>query len=106
MFCVCSTVMMTPNSPVHGRGAQSGNVPTRFRLTTREADGDWLDAGDMIDGPGPKLRTTVTEEHAKTIVTFNQSPDIAFDRSINAYRGCEQPRQSSEITTISFNSMT
>jgi DNA repair photolyase len=31
----------------------------------------------------------VTEEHPKTILTFNQSPDVGFDRSINAYRGCE-----------------
>ncbi len=81
---------MTENSTlVHGRGAQSGAVPTRFGLKTREDDGDWLDAREDIDGPGPKLRTTVTEEHARTIVTFNQSPDIPFDRSINAYRGCE-----------------
>ena len=29
------------------------------------------------------------EEHPRTIVTFNTSPDISFDRSINAYRGCE-----------------
>src|SRR5690606_6435509 len=29
------------------------------------------------------------EEHPKTILTFNQSPDIGFDRSVNAYRGCE-----------------
>jgi DNA repair photolyase len=64
-------------------------VPTRFGLAVREADGDWLDAREDLDGPGPKLRTTVTEEHAKTIVTFNRSPDIPFDRSINAYRGCE-----------------
>jgi len=77
---------------IHGRGAQSGAVPTRFGLATREADGDWLDARKEIDGPGPKLRTTVTEEHPKTIVTFNKSPDIVFDRSINAYRGCEQTR--------------
>jgi len=75
--------------PVHGRGAQSGAAPTRFGLATREADGDWLDVAEAIDGPGPKLRTTVTEERPKTIVTFNQSPDIGFDRSINAYRGCE-----------------
>jgi DNA repair photolyase len=31
----------------------------------------------------------VTEEHPRTIVTFNKSPDVPFDRSINAYRGCE-----------------
>ena len=75
--------------PVHGRGAQSGAVPTRFGLATREADGDWRDFVATLDGEPPKLRTTVTEEHPKTIVTFNTSPDIGFDRSINGYRGCE-----------------
>ncbi|MFY7836078.1 MAG: PA0069 family radical SAM protein [Novosphingobium sp.] len=74
---------------IHGRGAQSAQVPTRFGLATREADGEWLDAREEIDGPGPKLRTTVTEEHPRSILTFNRSPDIPFDRSINAYRGCE-----------------
>ncbi|MBW8783266.1 MAG: PA0069 family radical SAM protein [Novosphingobium sp.] len=64
-------------------------VPQRFGLAAREADGDWLDAREDIDGPGPKLRTTVTEEHPKTIIAFNKSPDVPFDRSINAYRGCE-----------------
>jgi hypothetical protein len=79
-------------SLLHGRGAQSGAVPQRFGLAAREDDGDWLDNREGIDGPAPKLRTTVTEEHPKTIVTFNKSPDVPFDRSINAYRGCDQPR--------------
>jgi DNA repair photolyase len=74
---------------VHGRGAQSGAVPRRFGLAEREADGDWRDYVELLDGPPVKLRTTVTEEHPKTILTFNASPDIGFDRSINAYRGCE-----------------
>lgn len=74
---------------VHGRGAQSGAVPARFGLATREADGDWRDHMEALDGPPVKLRTTVTEERPKTILSFNRSPDIAFDRSINAYRGCE-----------------
>ncbi|BEV00359.1 PA0069 family radical SAM protein [Novosphingobium olei] len=64
-------------------------MPTRFGLATREADGDWLDMQADIDGPGSKLRTTVVEEFPKTIVSFNRSPDIPFDRSLNAYRGCE-----------------
>lgn len=81
--------MASPSPKVHGRGAQSGAVPQRFGLAAREADGDWLDAREDIDGPGPKLRTSVIEEKPKTIVSFNQSPDIPFDRSINAYRGCE-----------------
>ena len=74
---------------VHGRGAQSSAVPTRFGLATREADGDWRDYVEALDGPPIKLRTTVTEERPKTILSFHRSPDIAFDRSINAYRGCE-----------------
>ncbi|MBS7670440.1 PA0069 family radical SAM protein [Croceicoccus gelatinilyticus] len=80
--------MPTPPAP-HGRGAQSGALSRRFNLAEREADGDWLDDAEAIDGPAPKLRTTVTEEHPRAVLTFNKSPDIPFDRSVNAYRGCE-----------------
>jgi DNA repair photolyase len=75
--------------PRKGRGAVSNGVSARFRLPAREADGDWLDAAEAIDGLAPKLRTSVTELAARTIITRNTSPDIAFDRSINAYGGCE-----------------
>ena len=74
---------------IPGRGAQSARVPDRFGLAGREVDGDWRDAMEALDGPPVKLRTTVTEEHPKTILSFNQSPDLGFDRSVNAYRGCE-----------------
>lgn len=81
-------------TPVHpdfekGRGAASGGVSSRFGLPTRETDGDWRDHVVSLDGPPVKLRTTVTEERPKSILTFNTSPDVPFDRSINAYRGCE-----------------
>jgi len=72
-----------------GRGAPENRTPTRFNLPVREADGDWLDSRDEVDGEAPPLRTTVTVEHPRTIITRNASPDIGFDRSINAYRGCE-----------------
>ena len=55
----------------------------------READGDWLDAREDLDGEAPALRTTVTVERPRTILTRNSSPDVGFDRSINPYRGCE-----------------
>lgn len=74
---------------ITGRGAQGALVPTRFGLAERELDGDWRDHMEALDGPPVKLRTTVTEERPKTILTFNTSPDIGFDRSVNAYRGCE-----------------
>jgi DNA repair photolyase len=72
-----------------GRGAPENRTPDRFNLPVREADGDWLDAREAQDGGPPPLRTTVTVEHPKTIIAWNRSPDIGFDRSINAYRGCE-----------------
>ncbi len=82
-----------PNPAHHeaerGRGAPSNAVPQRFGLAERLADGDWLDEVETIDGAAGRRRTTVTEEHPRSILTFNTSPDIGFDRSINAYRGCE-----------------
>lgn len=72
-----------------GRGAASGAVPQRFGLAAREADGDWRDAREGIDGAAPKLRTSVTIEKPRTIISRNRSPDVPFDRSLNAYRGCE-----------------
>jgi len=71
------------------RGATLNAVSARFGLPQTEADGDWLDERDMIDGAPRKVRTTVTVERAKTIITRNSSPDVPFDRSINPYRGCE-----------------
>ncbi|TVV75614.1 PA0069 family radical SAM protein [Sphingomonas solaris] len=73
----------------HGRGATANRASQRFNLPAREEDGDWLDERDAIDGGPPRLRTTVTVEQPRTIITRNQSPDIGFDRSINPYRGCE-----------------
>lgn len=74
---------------VKGRGAPDNLVPTRFNLKERVADGDWLDTRSDLDGGPPPLKTMVTEEYAKSILSFNSSPDIPFDRSVNAYRGCE-----------------
>ena len=71
------------------RGATINVESRRFNLPEREADGDWLDAREALDGIAPPLRTTVTVETPRTIITRNQSPDVPFDRSINPYRGCE-----------------
>ncbi len=72
-----------------GRGAPENRTATRFGLAVREADGDWLDSRETVDADPTPLRTTVTVERPKTILTKNASPDIGFDRSINPYRGCE-----------------
>src|SRR3546814_14872240 len=71
------------------RGATLNRESTRFNLPQTHEDGDWLDARAAIDGAPPPPRTTVTIEKPKTILTFNASPDIGLDRSVNPYRGCE-----------------
>ena len=77
-------ISKTPKSRQRGRGA-SINPHPRFDPLEREA----ADDGWNVEPEIPPLRTTVTDERAKTIITRNTSPDIGFDRSINAYRGCE-----------------
>ncbi len=76
-----------------GRGRRPrvtrNEASARFGLPARTVDGDWRDIADQVDGTPPPLRTTVTIEHPRTIITRNASPDIGFDRSINPYRGCE-----------------
>lgn len=67
-----------------GRGAAT-NVSGRFEPTAREEiDDGWESLADL-----PPFKTEVAIETARTAITRNQSPDIAFDRSINPYRGCE-----------------
>lgn len=76
-----------PQVRQRGRGAIS-NRSGRFETQSRETfDDGWADGrdGDAL----PPLTTIVQLEKAKTIITTNNSPDISFDRSINAYRGCE-----------------
>jgi DNA repair photolyase len=71
-------------APRRGRGALT-NASGRFEPQTRIREDDGWDAPEEF----PPLRTAVTQERAKTIITRNESPDISFDRSINPYRGCE-----------------
>lgn len=68
-----------------GRGAVS-NQTGRFEPETHQPlDDGW----GTIEEAAPRLETTLTKETPRTIITFNKSPDIHFDRSINPYRGCE-----------------
>ncbi|MEO8938090.1 MAG: PA0069 family radical SAM protein [Burkholderiaceae bacterium] len=71
-----------------GRGAIV-NVRGRYEVDVREHYEDgWDDFVDADDEP-PPLKTIVTDEHAKTILSRNDSPDIPFRVSLNPYRGCE-----------------
>lgn len=68
-----------------GRGAASNQAGRYEKWTHDPFDDGW----DTIEAPVAALRTTLSDDTAKTIITFNNSPDISFDRTVNPYRGCE-----------------
>ena len=76
-----------PDSPMKGRGA-STNRSSRFDAWTRtaEPEDELHDASEFAPGP---LRTEVSEDPARSIISRNESPDIPFEQSINPFKGCE-----------------
>jgi DNA repair photolyase len=68
--------------PIRGRGA-AANPANRFEHVVRELDADY----DPEAEPAP--RTQFLQDHTRTIITYNDSPDIGFQASVNPYRGCE-----------------
>jgi DNA repair photolyase len=89
-------VDIIPEKHRKGRGAvsnESGRFESERRVRVDDgwgADGygglgnSWQDTDEL-----PTLRTTVMADTTKRIITTNDSPDIGFGQSINAYRGCE-----------------
>jgi len=79
-----------PDRPRPGRGVASNRTGRFERLRAEAVDDGWqTGVAGADDDPAPRLDTTVTFDRTKTIIARNDSPDIPFDRSINAYRGCE-----------------
>jgi DNA repair photolyase len=69
---------------IRGRGTAS-NHAGRFEAHARvSVDDGWTGEEDL-----PPLRTTTSIERPRSLITYNKSPDLPFDRSINPYRGCE-----------------
>jgi len=64
-----------------GRGAAS-NPANRFEHTSY-ARSEWDDQDD------PQPQTVFLKDTTRSIINYNDSPDVGFDASINPYRGCE-----------------
>ena len=78
---------MYPPVRIKGRGAVS-NPEGRFETVRRHAEDDgWQSA--LLDDAVPRPRTEVTEECARSVISRNNSPDVAFEQALNPYRGCE-----------------
>jgi DNA repair photolyase len=72
------------NTPiVKGRGAAS-NPSGRFERLAFVPD-----VGDEDDDRGVARPTELYRDTSKTILAFNDSPDVPMDASVNPYRGCE-----------------
>jgi len=72
---------MSDTTEIRGRGAAS-NPANRFEHT-HYARSEW----DDPDDPSPD--TVLLKDSSRTIINFNDSPDVGFEASINPYRGCE-----------------
>ncbi len=71
-----------------GRGVSS-NGSNRFERENRKAfDDGWNSIADEVAAP-PPIPTTLTRDVSRSAISWNQSPDLGFDRAVNPYRGCE-----------------
>ena len=71
-----------------GRGA-TVNPPNRFeRQEAAPFDDGWATLGAEFTAL-PPLPTTLTRDASRSVIAWNKSPDIGFDRAVNPYRGCE-----------------
>ena len=73
--------MKTP-PPLRGRGSAS-NPKNRFESIERVPEPP--EDSDEISSP----HTDFFPDKSKSLIAYNDSPDVGFDASINPYRGCE-----------------
>lgn len=77
--------MKSSGKKLKGRGSATQFDNRYLSEHYEDIDDGWSQAEEQQ----PSVKTRVTVEKAKTIITRNQSPDIPFTQSINPYRGCE-----------------
>jgi DNA repair photolyase len=67
---------------IHKRGALV-NPANRFEKISFERD------EDISDEEYPSPKTEFFKDTSKSIISYNDSPDIGYETSLNPYRGCE-----------------
>ena len=82
-------VVRMPSQARRGRGATL-NPPSRFDAATAAPfDDGWDSLGDLDGMALPQVPTTLIKDSSRSAISWNTSPDLGFDRSVNPYRGCE-----------------
>jgi DNA repair photolyase len=75
--------------PLRGRGT-AWAIEHRFTTASHEEfDDGWGTLEQAAHEERVAPNTQIIEERVKSILAANESPDVAFDLSINPYRGCE-----------------
>ncbi|HMC15669.1 MAG TPA: PA0069 family radical SAM protein [Albitalea sp.] len=87
------TIKLIPDgplpAPVKGRGT-TWAIEHRFQHHNSECfDDGWGTIDQAVQEEHLAPATEIIEERVKSILSSNDSPDVAFDISINPYRGCE-----------------
>ncbi|KQW36436.1 radical SAM protein [Rhizobacter sp. Root404] len=75
--------------PTKGRGTVWAIEHRYAKQLTEAYDDGWGTLDQQASEERVPPATSVIEERVKSILSRNDSPDIAFDLSINPYRGCE-----------------
>jgi DNA repair photolyase len=77
------------NLPLSPGRASLSNPAGRFETHEHDPNDPWGEPVTQDNIEPERIKTELTAEAARSVITFNRSPDIHFDRSINPYRGCE-----------------
>jgi DNA repair photolyase len=72
---------MKGSRPLRGRGS-AGNPKNRFESIERVPEP--VDSDEI-----PSPQTQFLPDSSRSIIAYNDSPDVGFDASVNPYRGCE-----------------
>lgn len=77
------------NNKLKGRGSQF-NIPNRFEQihTDHSTEHNNEDEFDLISNE-KKIPTIFYNDHSRSVLVKNNSPDLGLSYSINPYRGCE-----------------
>ena len=69
-----------------GRGA-AGNPPNRFERLYYEPDPDLAEPDGEAFVSAPE--TQFLKDSSRSVISYNESPDLGYEASLNPYRGCE-----------------